>query len=387
MSEARVVDTLARLVAYPTVSDRPVTEIAAYLAQLSQDAGFEVTQLPTGPGKSNVIARAGPRGEGGLVLSGHMDVVPTEGQDWSTDPFRLTERDGALVGRGTADMKGFIAAVHAALVGFPITRLRREIVLIWTHDEEVGCLGARELVDRWANTLDPLPPDAWIGEPTDLHVCHMHPGHTTMDIHCTGRPAHSSRPELGLSAIHLAGEVLEILRGVASRWRAHPSDTPGLPSPHTVMNVGHICGGSAINIVPEHCSLSVGIRPLPGQDGIALIAEIEAALHPLTTDAAQQGGKITLSIRQASPPMLTDPDTPLAAALLPHASGPDLQGVPFATDGGHLNRLGTRCLIFGPGSIDVAHRPDESVPAQALEQTVGIVRQVLVGAGIETSRA
>jgi len=267
--------------------------------------------------------------------------------------------------------------VCAALEGFPVHQLSGEIVLIWTHDEEVGCLGAQHLVERWADTLDPLPPDAWIGEPTDLHVCHMHPGHTTMDIHCVGRPAHSSRPELGLSAIHLAGQVLGVLRSVAATWKQIQAHEGMLPSPHTVMNVGRITGGSAINIVPEHCTLAVGIRPLPGQDSRALVAEIEAALAPLAETTAANGGELRLAVRQVSPPMLTERDTPLAEALLTHAASPELRGVPFATDGGHLNHLGTRCLIFGPGSIDVAHRPDESIPAHALEQTVDIVRKVL----------
>jgi acetylornithine deacetylase len=366
------------LVAFPTVSDRPVTEIAAHLAQNAEDAGFEVQQLPSSPGKSNVVARAGPKGRGGLLLSGHMDVVPTEGQAWSSDPFRLTQRDGQLIGRGTADMKGFIAAVSTALPDLPIDRLQREVVLVWTHDEEVGCVGAQHLVEKWADTLSPLPPDTWIGEPTDLCVCHMHPGHTTLDIICTGRPAHSSRPELGLSAIHLAGEVLEVLRGVAAAWGASQGkDGPG-PRPHAVMNVGHIHGGAAVNIVPEHCCLTVGIRPVPGQDEQELIRDITAGLAGLTEAAASCGGEIVLETRQSSPAMLTDPDTPLATSLRTHATDPAPRGVAFSTDGGHLSRLGTRCLIFGPGSIDLAHRPDESISAKALEQTVDIVRKVIL---------
>jgi len=377
MSEPAVTDTLAQLIAFPTVSDRPVTEIAAYLAQRAEDAGFSASQLPSSPGKANVVARAGPRGEGGLVLSGHMDVVPTEGQRWTSDPFKLTERDGNLVGRGTADMKGFLAAVATAVDGMDLTNLQREVVLIWTHDEEVGCLGAQQLVDHWSDTLDPLPPDAWIGEPTDLHVCHMHPGHTTLTIRCTGRPAHSSRPQLGFSAIHLAGEVLEVLREVAASWEKRRSWEDLLPSPHAVMNVGRIEGGRAINIVPDHCVIEVGIRPLPGQDSHALVEEIRCALAPLSEVAMAAGGGLGVSLEQLTPPMLTDPDTPLAKTLCDHAVGQALRGAPFATDGGHLNRLSTRCLIFGPGSIDLAHRPDESIPATALAQTVDIVQRVI----------
>jgi len=378
MPKSRVVDTLSHLVAFPTVSDRPVTEIAAFLAQHADDAGFAVEQLPSEPGKSNVVARVGPRGQGGLLLSGHMDVVPTEGQAWTSDPFKMVERDGQLVGRGTADMKGFIAAVVESLRGFPVHDLKREIVLVWTHDEEIGCLGAQQLVERWAPSLDPLPPDAWIGEPTDLHICRMHPGHTTVDLTFQGRPAHSSKPQLGLSAIHIAAEAIQVLQRVAEEWKQHPMPDTTLPCPHAVMNVGHIQGGTAVNIVPEHCTLRLGIRPLPGQDSLALVEEIRQALRPLSEAAARDGGSVHVALRQCAPPLLTDADIPLAHALRPHAAAPEIGGVPFATDGGHLNQLGTRCLVFGPGSIDVAHRADESVPARALEQTVQIVRSVLM---------
>lgn len=378
MAEPGVVDTLARLVAFPTVSDRPVTEIAAFLAQRAEDAGFEVRQLPSEPGKSNVVARVGPRGVGGILLSGHMDVVPVEGQAWQSDPFSLTEKDGQLVGRGTADMKGFIAAVTTAISTLPLNALQRELVLVWTHDEEVGCVGAQHLVEHWQDSLDPLPPDTWIGEPTDLCVCHVHPGHTTLEITCSGRPAHSSRPELGLSAIHMAGHVLEALQTVATSWRATQAHGDLLPSNHTVMNVGHIEGGAAVNIVPEHCRMTVGIRPIPGEDDRALIGAIEAAIAPIAAATARDGGAIHLRICQSSPAMLTDPDTPFAATLRAHAADPAPRGVPFSTDGGHLSRLGTRCLVFGPGSIDVAHRPNESIWAPALEKTVGIVQEVIL---------
>lgn len=373
MAEPEVIETLARLVGFPTVSDRPVTEIAAHLAQRAEDAGFEVQQLPSGPGKSNVIARAGPRGNGGLMLSGHMDVVPTEGQDWHSDPFKLVEDGGRLVGRGTADMKGFIAAVSTAVGRLDTMALKREVVLVWTHDEEVGCVGAQNLVERWRDTLDPLPPDTWIGEPTDFCVCHSHPGHTTLEIICTGRPAHSSHPELGLSAIHMAGDVLKALQGVAEAWKP-PGDQDG---PFTVMNVGKITGGEAVNIVPEHCRLTVGFRPAPGQDEPALMADIQHALAPVMQRALLDGGSIAVNTQQSSPAMLTTSDTPLGGTLLSHASSREVGTVPYSTDGGHLSRLGTRCLIFGPGSIKVAHRPNESISATALTQTVEIVQKVV----------
>ncbi|MAY81651.1 MAG: acetylornithine deacetylase [Deltaproteobacteria bacterium] len=376
-SKESVVDLLGELVGYPTVSNRPVDAIAAALAQRAEDTGARITKYETEPGKANVVARFGPPGTDGLVLSGHMDVVPTEGQNWSSDPFKMVERDNALYGRGTADMKGFLAAVSVAIAQIPTKQLKRELVLIWTHDEEVGCHGSRVLAERWADDISPLPSLAWIGEPTDMKICRMHPGHTTIEVLCTGRPAHSSRPSLGLNAIHLAQRVLAVLEGVAADWKKTTRFAEHLPSPFTVMNVGTIQGGSAINIVPDSCSIHIGIRPLPGEDAQQRVDSIRSALEPVKAHARHLGGDIDIRHIQTAPALLTQPDTELEQLLRPHACQPQPTGAPFATDGGNLTSLGISSLIFGPGSIDVAHRPDEYIAIKDLHQCVETVRSVV----------
>jgi len=376
-TELPVLELLGRLIAYPTVSHRPVDAIAAELAERAETAGFRVTRYETSPGKANVVARTGPVGTDGIVLSGHMDVVPVDGQDWSSDPFELTRRDDEVYGRGTADMKGFIAAATTAMTQIDPSRLTREVVLVWTHDEEIGCRGSRALVDDWADAIAPLPSHTWIGEPTGLRICRMHPGHSTIEIHCTGRSAHSSRPSLGLNAIHLAQRVLATLEGLAAEWTRHEQYADHLPSPFTVMNVGRIEGGSAVNIVPEHCVLTLGIRPLPGQDGEVLVSEIQHALEPVQQHARFQGGDVSTSVVQHAPALFTPADTELEELLRAHAISPESTGAPFATDGGNLQELGTQCLVFGPGSIDVAHKPNEHIAIADLVHTVEIVRSVV----------
>jgi acetylornithine deacetylase len=366
---------LSRLVAQPTISSRPLTELAALLAQRAEDAGMSVERFETEPGKCNVVASAGPAGTDGLVLSGHMDVVPVDGQGWRTDPFQLTEVDGRLYGRGACDMKGFLAAVTHALPALPLNRLDRELVLVWTHDEEVGCLGSAALAGQLAGR--PLPSLTWIGEPTSLQICRLHPGHFTVDITCTGRPAHSSRPALGLNAIELAGGVIAAMTALAEELAGERSELPGLITPWTVVNTGCIHGGSAINIVPEHCVLKVGLRPLPGARTDALLERIRAHIAPLDAAAVDRGGSITVVRSQDTPGLLTEAGTALEALLRPDAAIPEVGGVPFATDGGNLARLGTRALIFGPGSIDVAHRPDEFVPCSALHTTRMAVERIV----------
>ena len=366
------VQALAELVAFPTVSDRPVTAIAAWLAERAEDAGMRVERFETSPGKCNVVASAGPQGSDGVLLSGHMDVVPVEGQAWSRDPFRLAECDGRLYGRGACDMKAFLAAVTCALPRLPLRALRRELVLAWTHDEEVGCHGSRALVDQLSAEGRTLPGLALIGEPTDFRILRAHAGHTTMRIHCQGVPAHSSRPQLGASAITMAAQVLAGLERLQERLaRTRPEGVDplildALPCPWPVLNCGHVHGGTAVNVIAEHCELLVGARQLPGQEGQDMLRLVAGVCEEVAADWADRGGRVALVPMHEAPALLTPAGTALEALLRPHAADPRLGAAPFATDGGNLARAGVQSLVFGPGSIDVAHRPDEYVPADQL---------------------
>ncbi|MDP2308720.1 MAG: acetylornithine deacetylase [Pseudomonadota bacterium] len=361
---------LGRLVAWPTVSDRPVTGIAAELANCLEAVGMRVETLEaTEAGKCNLVCSAGPAGTDGVVLSGHMDVVPVEGQPWTSDPFVLTRRGDRLVGRGACDMKAFLAAIVVALTRTPPRDLRRELVLMFTHDEEVGCLGSRALADKYAAEGRTLPTLALIGEPTSFHMLRMHPGHVAARITCAGRAAHSSRPDLGQNAIRLAARVIDALDALAERWRHDVRFPELLERPFVVMNVATIHGGNAVNIVPDRCIVDLGFRPLPGMSPEALFEEIREAVEPL--------GSVRAELVRVTPAMLTPAGTPLEALLRPWAASPDTAAASFATDGGNFERLGMRTLVFGPGSIDVAHKADEYVPIDELHRAVDVVDAVV----------
>lgn len=365
-----VEELLGRLVAWPTVSDRPVTGIAADLANRLEAVGMRVETLDAAePGKCNLVCSAGPEGTDGIVLSGHMDVVPVEGQPWTSDPFTLTRRGDRLVGRGACDMKAFLAAIVVALTRTPPRDLRRELVLIFTHDEEVGCLGSRAITDRYAAEGRSLPTMALIGEPTSFHMLRMHPGHVAARITCAGRAAHSSKPDLGQNAIRLAARVIDALDALAERWRQDVRFSELLERPFVVMNVATIRGGNAVNIVPDRCVIDVGFRPLPGMSPDALFEEMRAAVEPL--------GGVRAELVRVTPAMLTPAGTPLEALLRPWAASPDTSAAAFATDGGNFERLGIRTLVFGPGSIDVAHKADEYVPIDELHRAVDVVDEVV----------
>jgi acetylornithine deacetylase len=368
--------TLSRMIASPTVSSRPIRELAAYVAGRCEDLGFacEILEDDEDPGKANVVCTLGPPGEDGLILSGHMDVVPVEGQPWSSDPFSLTERGGRLYGRGTADMKGFIACAIEALGRLPLGALRRQLVLIWTHDEEIGCMGSARLVPKLRGRR--LPGEALIGEPTDFLIYRMHPGHVAVTLAARGESAHSSKPDLGANAIAAMARVVLMLERLQADLRTDRRLEAFLERPFTVMNPAQIRGGVAVNLVPDACELTVGYRPLPGDDPLAVAREIERRLGDLSLPA---GTSVTLSVDRVTPGMLTPPGSPLEGLLRPHACRPHAAAASYATDGGNLEALGIRSLIFGPGSIDVAHKADEYVSAEALERGVDVVEAVVRG--------
>jgi acetylornithine deacetylase len=377
---ARVVEELGRLVAYPTVSNRPLLELAAHLAQRAEDLGFRIERFvppgPAGQGKCTVIASTGPEDVGpedssdGLVMSGHMDVVPTEGQPWSSDPFRVVERQGRLYGRGTADMKGFIAATYEGLARIERSAYKKRLVLIWTHDEEVGCMGSAGLVQAMEGR--PFPAACWIGEPTEFHIQRMHPGHVGVEIVVGGRAAHSSRPDLGLNAIEGAARVIEAIRAWADELAQRRADLPEMERPTVAVNVAEISGGAALNIVPDRCVVRIGYRQLPGQDPLALWHELEERLAALGLPQPVHG-----HVLRVTPSLLTRTGTPLQPWLTPHAATERCSAATFATDGGNLARLGMEPLIFGPGSISVAHQADEYVPTDELVRTVDMVESVV----------
>lgn len=372
-----VVSHLAELVAFPTISDRGLLPMADWLAERFSALGFRVERFPDPghPGKCSLIMTAGPDrdDESGLMLSGHMDVVPTEGQPWSSDPFRLTERDGRLFGRGSADMKGFFAAALAACAAHDLRSLRAPLVLAWTHDEEVGCLGSAQLCGHLAGR--PLPRATWIGEPTDFATLRMHPGHVGAEIVIEGRAAHSSRPHLGLNAIQGAAQVVQALAGLERDLDTEVDD--GRLHPRVPINVANIVGGGALNIVPDACTVRIGFRPPPGVESSAIFEAIERRLAELRWPAP-----LRARVLRVTPSLLTPLGTDLEAWLAPSSIGGGAHDglATFATDGGNLARLGVQPLVFGPGSIEVAHQADEYVALDALARTPAIIRSVIARA-------
>lgn len=367
---------LSRLVAYNTVSNRPNEAMAADLAQRAEDVGMRVELFvdPDEPAKRTVIASAGPEPTpetSGLTITGHLDVVPTEGQPWTSDPFAVRREGDKLIGRGTADMKGFVAATMRSLDTIDLAALTQPLVIVWTHDEEVGCLGSAKLVNAVPDRI--LPQACLVGEPTSFQMLRMHPGHVAGRITLRGAAAHSSRPDLGRNAIEGAAEVIGLVRRLAAELRAEPADLPEMERPWVAVNVATIRGGSAINIVPDHCVVEIGYRPLPGTDPEAVWNRLMMAV------AARSHLEAEGEILRLTPAMLTSSDSDLVHDLLPFAASHHCGAAGFATDGANLAKLGCAPIVFGPGSIDVAHQADEFVPIGELVRAVEVVSELVRG--------
>jgi acetylornithine deacetylase len=374
---------LAELVAHDSVSANGNRALMAALAQRCEDAGARVALQEWGVGphaKANVVAVLGPQEPGGLVLSGHADVVPfAEQPGWSRDPLKLAAEGERLVARGTSDMKGFIAQCLAALPLLDPAMLARPLVLIFTADEEVGCLGAERLAPELPRLLGgtPLPKLAWIGEPTSGRVFHAHKGVVEFTVRIAGRGGHSSVPERGANAIAGAAEVAARLGRLQAERRAKPSARFAAlfpEAPYTTFNLGTIHGGSASNMIAESCTLSVSYRPLPDEDALAFWRDARERLlgEPLRDPGSDLPLGVEIAPALAAPGLLAPRGTRLEAELLAEFGGSpsEVGGAPYCTDAGRFAAAGIDSLICGPGDLAQAHQPNESISRAALASGV-----------------
>ena len=370
----RLTDTVAlldRLVGFATVSADSNLGLIDWVAARLSAQGARLRVLGDAGGtKANLFATFGPEGDGGIVLSGHTDVVPAEEPDWQSDPFRLTERDGALYGRGTCDMKGFIAAVLAVLPDLTATPLRRPLHIALTHDEEVGCLGARALVDVLrAEGLRPAT--AIIGEPTEMRLIDGHKGCCEYTTRFRGLEGHGSRPDLGVSATELAARyVAHLLELRAAMPARAPADSSFVP-PWTTLNVGRIAGGVAHNVIAGDCAVDWEMRPVRPEDRAHVLDSIDTyaetvllpaarAVHPGAAIRREVVGEVAGLVPTAQN------EAREIVQRLTGQNGADV--VAFSTEAGLFQELGTTAVVCGPGSIAQAHKANEFVTLDQLRQ-------------------
>lgn len=369
---------LERLIGFETVSALPNLGLIHFVHDLLAAAGVEATLVPDPGGtKANLYTTIGPRDRRGVMLSGHTDVVPVDGQAWTRPPFRLTEADGRLYGRGAADMKGFVACALAAALAAARRELVTPLHLALSYDEEVGCLGVRSLIDLLAGA--PVRPLMCIvGEPTGMAVATGHKGKRGLRAICRGREGHSALAPLAMNALHLAADLTQAIRALQARVAATGARDGDYDVPYTTLHVARIIGGGALNIVPNRAEVDFEIRHLAEDDPEAMIAEIAAAAAGIVgaTDDPDAGVEITEVM--SYPGLGTAPDAAVVAFVKGLTGGNSTIKVAFGTEGGlFAARLGLPTVVCGPGSMAQGHKPDEFVTLDQIERCEAMLATLL----------
>lgn len=370
---------LERLVAFPTVSRDGNLELIDYVRSYLQGFGIasELT-FDDERRKANLFATIGPEDRGGICLSGHTDVVPVDGQDWSVPPFALTEREGRLHGRGACDMKGFLAAVLGLVPEFLERNLRIPIHLALSYDEEVGCLGVRRLLARLAER-EVKPAACIVGEPTGMTPVTGHKGKLSMRCHVHGLECHSAIAPTGVNAVEYAAELIVRLRRMAAARRSGGPFDPAYDPPYTTIHTGVVQGGTALNIVPRDCRFDFEFRYLPADDPGRLLAEVtdfaEQELLPQMQAVSPDAGFRFEEIA-AFPGLAMTDDDPVTRQVMELTGAERTGRVSFGTEAGLFQAAGIPTIVCGPGQIAQAHKPDEFIEIDQLARCEGFLRRL-----------
>jgi acetylornithine deacetylase len=370
-----------QLIAFDTVSRNSNLAMVDCLSEHLEACGLSVEVDTSADGsKANVFATLGPRDVGGLMLAGHMDVVPVEGQAWHSDPFVLSEAQGRFYGRGTADMKSFIVQALVAAAALRGKRLQVPLHLAFTYDEEVGCNGAAHLMGHLKDAGRALPRFAVIGEPTNFRVFRMHKGFYSARVAVTGVEGHSSKPHLGANAIYPVARVIDKLMEVEQERRDHRSMEEFFEVPFTTLNVGMVGGGTAMNIIPNHAEVFFEYRTMPGEDPEYVLQQVQGFVNEvLLPDFRRQQPEVDIQVEVLTrgQPMITPPGGEIEAIALELTGEGRSSAAPYYTEGAIYNEAGIPTVICGPGDIDQAHRPNEFVTREQLEKGVTLLARLI----------
>lgn len=371
---ATVSDLLAKLVSFDTTSRNSNLDLITWVEEQLMPLGFDCRRIENSEGdKSNLWARIGPDIPGGLVMSGHSDVVPVDGQPWETDPFNMTEIDGRLFGRGTSDMKGFLALCLAFAPRFSALDLKKPIHFAFSYDEEVGCQGAPLMIDDMVER-GARPDAVWVGEPTLWQVVSGHKGIMLTKVVVTGREAHSSLPHLGVSANGEAVDLMVRLREIEKDLAVNADPDSPFDPPYPTLSIGQLNGGTATNILARECEFHFDLRCPPGYDPdevlepfLGAAAEKDAALKARFPECGVEVTKYT------DVPGLAPGENNAAETLARALTGDNaLRAVSYATEAGQFHQAGMPAVICGPGSIDQAHKPNEFIDKAQLAEGVKV---------------
>ena len=371
---------LRKLIGFPTVSRDSNLELIYYVRDCLKpyDADIRLTHDDE-KRKANLFATLGPRGEGGIALSGHTDVVPTEGQAWDTDPFNMVEKDGRLYGRGTADMKGFIACVLALVPEFMERGLKSPLHLAFSYDEEVGCIGVGRLISD-LRRAGIRPRWCIVGEPTEMRPVIAHKGKKGYRCTVRGLAGHSAYAPRGVNAVEYAAEAIAFLKNLARRHRDQGPYDRGFDVAYTTVHSGVIHGGTALNVIPHECTFDFEFRHLPGDDPDRLLHEfndyVRSRLEPEMRAVHATAGFLIEPLSEI-PVLDTGPEAEVVALAQELSGSSEIGKVSFGTEGSQFHRAGIPTVVCGPGSIAQAHKPNEYVDLDQIARCEDFLRRLM----------
>lgn len=370
---------LSRLVAFDTTSSKSnlalIDDVEAYLTGHGAETHRVWNADRT---KANLYAVVGPKTDGGVVLSGHTDVVPVTGQAWSTDPWTLTEKDGNLYGRGTSDMKAFSAIALSLLPEMNAARLKRPVIFALSYDEEIGLLGAPHMIAEIRDRL-PKPSAVIVGEPTLMKVIDGHKGIASFRTTVTGFTTHSSQTDRGVSAVEAAAKLIAKISSMREARAAKADPLSPFSPPYTTTTVNVVRGGSQLNIMAGECSFDWDCRVIPGDSAGSVSAEVEAYAREVEMEMRSKAPSCRIETRRMSdaPPLAPSPDNPAAdlAKAITGLNSTDV--VSYCAEAGQFQEAGFSTVICGPGSIDQAHQPDEFIALSQIAEGTAFIRKLI----------
>jgi len=372
-------DLIRRLVGFDTTSRDSNLALIDFVQEYLESWDIACERVYDGEGrKANLYATIGPADIGGILLSGHTDVVPVDGQAWDTDPFAVTEHNGRLFGRGTSDMKSFIAVALALVPEFLERKLKTPVHLAFTYDEEVGCIGVRGLIATLRDR--PVRPKACIvGEPTLMQPVIAHKGKRSLRCRVHGLESHSALAHQGVNAVEAAAEIVAFLKAMARRKRDQGPFDPAFSPPYTTVHTGVIHGGTALNIVPRACSFEFEFRNIPADDPSLLLGEVKRYAETLMPEMRAVGNATGIAFDELNAVNGLDiaPDHPLVQLAQSLTGANDVGKVSFCAEAGLYQDAEIPTVICGPGSIEVAHKPNEYVTLGQVRQCESFMRRLM----------
>ena len=380
VSRLRTVDILEKLIAIDTISRNPNISLIDYIADLLATKGIKSTILRDATGsKANLYATVGDDSGSGVMLSGHTDVVPVDGQDWTRPPFELTFEDGLYYGRGTADMKGFVASALACALKAADRPLKTPLHLAFSYDEEIGCVGVRSMIDM-LDKAPVRPAMCIVGEPTNLTVATGHKGKTGLRADCRGREGHSALAPMAFNALHLGADLINVVRTMQAEFAANGARDADYDVPYTTLHVGKMNGGTALNIVPNQCQLDFEIRNIAQDDPAAIMDRLQGEVDRLNAAARREFPEagIAIDVFNSYPGLNTSPDAAVVSFVKSLTGGNQTIKVAFGTEGGLFSsQLQIPTVVCGPGSMAQGHKPDEFIAAEQLARCDTMLERLL----------